>query len=378
MDTKTLYITGRQALRLHRAARAGEIVCAATVDTRSITPSPLLEQSADELGLSRLMEWLNVTKEHPLHVLSPSAEQRCRTIGICSHVIRHTLPSGSFLEITTGSDSEKALPIPANVRVLIDAPPLIIVNMANELNDRVRKEAISELVARLRLIALANELCGSYARDPIAPQSRRCHYDETGKCNRFSTPDEVRAALDEMRGLKGSSRARYAAKYILDHSGSPMETYLDMALFLPPRLAGLGMPTPLLNKKLQVSEKVHANLKHSTLRPDIQWPDFNTLAEYLGDKEHASKKARIEDKNRGQDYSTAGFTSYFLMFDDVKSQTALKRTAEMLARTLTEQGAHNELSRLERVYSKKGFYEKQTSLIKTLLPPVLRYDQGGY
>ena len=156
-----------------------------------------------------------------------------------------------------------------------------------------------------------------------------------------------------------------------------METYIDMALFLPPRLAGLGMPMPLLNKKLHVSERTHAKLKHSTLRPDIQWPDFNTLAEYLGDREHASKRARIEDKNRGHDYATAGYTSYFLMFDDVKSQTALNETAKMLARTLTEHGAYNELDRLERTLAKKGFHENQATLIKTLLPPVLRYDQGS-
>ena len=157
-----------------------------------------------------------------------------------------------------------------------------------------------------------------------------------------------------------------------------METYLDLALLLPPRLGGLGVSMALLNKQLQVSEETMGKLKHASLRPDIQWPDFNTLAEYLGNKEHASKKARIEDKNRVQDYATAGYASFFLMYDDVSSQNALNKTAEMLANALEERGATNALKRMRRAYSLEGFYEKQAKLIATLLPPVTRYDQSGY
>ena len=153
-----------------------------------------------------------------------------------------------------------------------------------------------------------------------------------------------------------------------------METYVDLALFLPPRLGGLGMPTALLNKQLQASEEMMGKLKHASLRPDIQWPDFNTLAEYLGCEEHASKRARIEDKNRIQDYATAGYASFFLMYDDVSNQNALNKTAEMLANALEERGAVNALKRMRRTFSIKGFYAKQAKLIATLLPPITRYE----
>lgn len=378
MDTKTLHITGTHALMLHRAARVGQIVRAVPTDVRTIAPTPLRTQSVDELGLTKLTEWLSVTKENPLHVLSPNAGQRYRTALVRNQVIRHELPSGSFLELTAGSNTKESLVPSSGIRILIDAPPLILTNMSRELSEMVRKGKIDELEARLRLIALGNELCGSYARDPLEPQVGRCHYDDIGACNRFLTPDEVRATLSHLSGVKGVGRARYTSQFILDHSGSPMETYIDMALFLPQRLGGLGMPTPLLNKMLSVPKETLANLKHASIRPDIQWPDFSTLAEYLGDEEHASKKARIEDKNRGQDYTTAGYASFFLMFDDVSNQNALNNTAKMLASTLEARGAANASKHLQRTYSKKGFYEKQTRLIATLLPPITRYDEGGY
>ena len=378
MDTKTLHITGTHALMLHRAARDGQIVRAVPSDVRTIAPPPLRTQSVDELGLTKLMEWLLVTETNPLEVLSPNANSRCRTAFVRDQVISDALPVGAFLELTAGRDTNGPLVLPSNVRVLIDAPPLIMANMSQDLTEKMRVGKIDEFRARLHLIALGCELCGSYARNPINSQVERCHYDNAGKCNRFATPDEVRAVLSDLRGVKGVARARYTAQFILDHSGSPMETLIDLALFLPPRLGGLGMSMALLNKQLCVSEETMGKLKHTSLRPDIQWPDFNTIAEYLGDREHASKKARVEDKNRIQDYASAGYASFFLMYDDVCNQKALNRTAEMLANALEERGATNVLKRMQRTCSIEGFHEKQAKLIAALLPPVTRYDQGGY
>ena len=270
MDTKTLHITGTHALMLHRAARDGQIVRAVPTDVRTIAPTPLRTQSVDELGLTKLTEWLSVTKENPLHVLSPSADQRYRTPLVHNQVIGHELPSGSFLELTAGNNAEKSLVPSSDIRILIDAPPLILTNMSHELSEMIRKGKMDELEARLRLIALGNELCGSYARDPIEPQAGRCHYDGIGECNRFFTPDEVRTTLGHLSGMNGIFRARYTSQFILDHSGSPMETYIDMALFLPQRLGGLGMPTPLLNKTLKAPKETLDKLKHASIRPDIQ------------------------------------------------------------------------------------------------------------
>ena len=134
------------------------------------------------------------------------------------------------------------------------------------------------------------------------------------------------------------------------------------------------MHEPLVNQHLVIGENTKLLLKHKSIRPDLQWPEYQTLVEYIGDEPHASKKARIEDKDRLQDYATAGYTACSLMFDDVRNATALNRTAEMIARSLMQHGKRNELYRVRHLLKDDKFLSRQSQLIATLLPPVTRYD----
>jgi hypothetical protein len=154
-----------------------------------------------------------------------------------------------------------------------------------------------------------------------------------------------------------------------------METYLNHALVLPRKYAGLSMKRPLANKQLVLDEAHRRNLKHGTLRPDLQWPEYKVLAEYLGEAEHASRRARVEDKNRMQDYASTPYTAFPLMFDDVKNATALNKTALMIGREFARHGAKNEPSRLKKLITDQTFLANQRVLISVLLPPVKRYEQ---
>ena len=135
------------------------------------------------------------------------------------------------------------------------------------------------------------------------------------------------------------------------------------------------MEKPLANKQLRVDKSVRM-LRHDSLRPDFQWPERRTVAEYLGDAEHASKHARIEDKNRLQDYVSAGYRPFFLMFDDVRSVAALNDTAEMLAGEFAKRGKRGEPYRIRRRIREEGFCERQVALVSTLLSPMLRFDES--
>ncbi|MDO4805923.1 MAG: hypothetical protein Q4A07_01610 [Coriobacteriales bacterium] len=116
-------------------------------------------------------------------------------------------------------------------------------------------------------------------------------------------------------------------------------------------------------------------MKHSgSLRPDLQWPELRTLVEYLGDEGHASHDARVEDKNRMQDYVSSGYKPFFLMFDDVKSVSALNRTAMMLAHEFAKNGKKFEPYRLQRLFKDEEFAHRQAVLVSRMLPPVTRYS----
>ena len=105
----------------------------------------------------------------------------------------------------------------------------------------------------------------------------------------------------------------------------------------------------------------------------MQWPDQRMLAEYLGDEEHAGKPARIEDKNRMQDYAIVSYAAFPLMYDDVRNADAINRTAQMLAREFMKRGVKNELYRVQRLIRNEEFRSKQRILLSHFLPPIARY-----
>ena len=374
METKCLHITGTQAIRLLRAARARDLVTATPTDETRVQPFGCTVSSLDDFGVDGLLNWLNICPENPLSVLVPEVSSRTWVTGVKSSVLSRDMPCGAFLELKSGQ-GENALKIPPDVRVLIDSPQLALIHASDELRRRVSSETMGELEALLRLIALASELCGSYACDPLQPQAGRCHFDEPGECGRFVTPSDLRSFLSQAPAIGGLALARRVARYAIDESGSPMETYINHALTLPPRLAGLSMEKPLANKQLVVDPLVRGRLKHDSLRPDFQWPKYNLLGEYLGDKEHASRPARKEDKTRSQDYTTSDYKAFFLMFDDVRSVAAINRTAMMFAREFAKGGKRYEPHRVRRLIKDPDFRECQTKLVSTLLPPVMRFDE---
>lgn len=322
------------------------------------------------LGLDPLLQWLGISEKRPLQLRVYSSEQRRVLNGVVVTTLSHPLNGNALLELHTGSDKEQRVIIPESVRVFVDAPSLALIWACQNMTGRIRKNITDELEGTLRLIDLTNECCGLYARDPLKPRTDTCYYDKPNHGAPFTHLDQLRTDLAEMSAVHGLKQARVVAKYAIDNSWSSMETYINLALTLPPRLAGVSMQTPLMNRMLVVDDSLKSLIEHKSLRPDLQWPDFNTLVEFLGDKSHASKSSRVEDKNRLQDYVRAKYSPIFLMFDDVRNVTALNQSIITIARELMRHGKHNELYRVQRILKDQEFYARQQTLVKTLLPPV--------
>lgn len=439
LGTACIHITGGQALKLLRAARAKELVTAVPCDSVRVRTTQGALESLNDLGISRLLSWLDIGPQNPLEVLVPDVGSRSWISCIKTKVLSRDVPQGAFLELASGM-AHNAIIFPSDIQVFVDAPPLALVNEAHRLSkitalklaslketaqrlfaqrqfaqtsppkrtvslahrgngasllygtdnraailatsslcpeDEFRElKLLEELAELLQLIALASEFCGSYARDPFQPMTKDCHHDEPHQCGRFVTPKELNEFLLAAPRMDGISLARLAAEYAIDESGSPIETLCNLAWTLPPRKAGLSMPKPLANKQIVVEDRhLRGLLDQESLRPDLQWPEYHTLVEYLGDKDHASHNARVQDKNRLQNYVAAEYTPFFLMFDDVKNVAAINRTALRIARELQKHGKRREVSRVSRIIKSPGFRERQLKLMATLLPPVARYDQ---
>ncbi|MDO4536788.1 MAG: hypothetical protein Q4B54_01410 [Coriobacteriales bacterium] len=375
MNTRCLYITGISAIRLMRAARAGEIVTATPAEITHVEALDPSIASLGDLQIDALLDWLNISEDNPLEVLAPSISQRHWFKTCVPRVLSNDVPCGTFLELHSGSNADKALSWPTNLHIFIGGPALLLCYMSHYLSKRVIHGKMTKHVMKLRLIEFACECCGSYARDPFEPRTGECYYDLPNHDGRLTNLSILTKDIRGLKGIKGFTKAASIMPYVLDFSGSPAETYVDLALLLPPRLGGYGMVTPLINEQLVTDDAVRSRLRHKRIRPDVQWPDYHMLAEYLGDKAHAGKSRRVEDKNRMLDYAEAHYTPFTLMYDDVCNTGILRRTAEMLARAFTERGKKGELLRVQRLNRNEKFLARQQTLMMTLLPPITRYEQ---
>lgn len=377
METTSIHIIGNQATQLMRLARKGEVIAAEPTDHHVIPDLGRPITGLGDLRANDLVSALGIGSHNPLKLLVPSDASRCwaRKSGILTKVLSTPLPAGAFLELKTVRGNN-AIQLPSNLRVFVSSPAMLLVDGASA-GRRKAKDNPSEILRLfLRLLAFADECCGWYYRDPFNPATGSIAYDDWHACTRLTNPTDILLFLQEARNIDGLPLARMIAPHIIDGSGSPMETFLNHALTLPPRYAGLSMPKPLANKQLVLTdgERRQIDFRHESLRPDLQWPDFNTLVEYLGDEEHSSRSARVEDKNRMQDYAVSPYTAFMLMYDDVRSAAALGRTALMLANEFSRKGARKEAYRVRALLANPTFQYKQNVLMATLLPPIMRYQ----
>lgn len=373
MDDKYLHITGSQSIQLLRRARLGTQLSAEGVDLARVQELKVLDLPHTLEALHDLTQLLAIDRSHPLELRVPNDASRSWIDAVHCTTLGSKVPSQSFLELMPGGGDD-ALCWPANIHVLVDGPELAVVEGARALLKPLRLSKVTKLQAFLRLLEFADELCGHYNRDPLDPRNGKPTYDEPSVDTSLCKPAKLVSRLEKLPKMDGLSLARQVASYVIDGSGSPMESYLNHALTLPPRLAGLSMPTPLANQQLQIDQDERELLLHNSLRPDLQWPEQRVLAEYLGDGSHSSKAARVEDKNRLLDYAATHYEAFILMYDDVRTARALNRTAQMIARALMQKGCPQTLYRVRRILRQKGFDSKQNTLIATLLPPIPRYD----
>lgn len=373
MEKTQIHITGSQAIRLVRMAREGSEITAVPCDER-LTPIDTKIRHASDLCMDKLLQRLRIRRHGPLELLVPNTASRRWANDLHTAVITPELPKNSFLELRPGRDAKKRIVLPDATQVFVASPELQIIQMAQQLQEMVRHGKVSRYRAQLKILGFADECCGRYFRDADNPKSGNLHYDNWDTCTRFATPESIDLYIKSVRHIDGLGLTRSILRYIIDESGSLMETYLNHALTLPPRMAGFSMRKPLANKQLQADEKLLGQMKHQSIRPDLQWPEYRMLAEYLGDKEHAGKPARIEDKNRMQDYAIAQYVAFPLMFDDIKNAGALGRTATMLAEEFTRHGLKKEKYRVASLLRNDEFLSLQRILIATMLPPITRYD----
>ena len=151
---------------------------------------------------------------------------------------------------------------------------------------------LSKTVSFVDLCMIGQELCGTYVMPLDEHGALQTVRDDEGKSRLhkhvpFTTPRRIAAALDQMSGFGPKSKARRALACIGAQSASPMESRLFLAMTMPRRKGGLGIPAPELNREVKLNNEQRRMLRKHHLKCDLYW-DNRLAVEYESFERHSS------------------------------------------------------------------------------------------
>ena len=179
-----------------------------------------------------------------------------------------------------------------------------------------------------QLVALGDELCGTYSFDPDSKRG-------------FRTRDVPLIAKEQLQKFLGNcanfpniARARKALGFVVDNSASPMETALELLLTLPFRMGGYGLPQPIMNFEVPLSMRAQQIVKQEKCRADLCYIKQRIDIEYDGVLDHSSSDDMQSDHARMNALMEEGYEVIVVtkrQFDDV---FAFEAIVLMVARKL--------------------------------------------
>lgn len=307
--------------------------------------------------------------ERPVELCFVNAASRSRCSLVRSRSSLDMLPTGSYLEVLTMEGDPFYVKGDSVEHVLVEAPGLTLASAANELCELVSKGQLSRDSALVRLVGLAMELCGIYARDPSMPLVGPVGHD----LEPIASVRESVELLEELRGRRGVSLARQALAYANDGSGSVMETLWYCVFCLPPRLGGSNLARPLQNAPLEWTSEVIDIVSHERMRPDFYWSRYETACEHQG-RDHAGEASLAEDSRRARDYELCGIHYLPLTKRDARNEGAVRELLSQLFRIIAPYEGPAFQRKASRILNDPEVRAARRVLLGQLLPPRARWS----
>lgn len=356
-----LVITGKVGVALLRAARLRSDLGLAPATLQAVPP---VDASGRDVmghsGVRELVAPLLAAEDPAIGIRVASSEERILVRGLSCSVTEGELLPNSLLRVCDTRTPFLDSPI-RGVNVYVDAPGLMLLGRASELNQLVSSGRMSNLSATAELMGLGCELCGTYSFEP----------GHDGGCgfglDPLATSSEVSSYLAASGGRHGAKLARRAAKMILDGSASPMESILGLMLSNPPRYGGVSLTFGALNRPIDLSNDPRGLLMHRSMRPDIRFDRFGISLEYNGRDSHAQERSMRDDKLRIEDYSTMGDTLFILRSEDLRDTSSLERTLARIANAIDAKGHRTEARRVLRLLDDPARHAIRAEVLGSLL-----------
>ena len=346
-------LAGADSLWLLRRARAD----AALGLVRDV-PAPTTTRAAELPAIAEALPggFRPIGSKAPLDLTYFSRCQRPFLAAV--HAVTHLSPvlEDTYLMVTGAGEN--------GVRLFVEGPALTLSHMAERLRVAVGHGSLTRTAAFFRLMGLASELCGTYARNPSDPAAGDCAWKVDALCG----PEGLRQSLSLASGVRGVDEARRAASPVVGGAASPTESLLAMAMSLPPELGGVPMPTFLHNEELVWPGDVRKLVNHQTMTPDFYWPRHAVALEYDG-AVHEDRKNVREDHRRQQDYAACEITLVTSQADDLRSARALERLMRLVALRLAPCEEPGFMLLVEQALQDPLASSMRTTLLSQLLPP---------
>ena len=357
-----IYLDATPSLYLLRSSlRGADFTFTPAKDTRptSHAGTPV---SLKSLDAPELLAYLDISEKHPLEVLVASAGERIRARGISCRVWPKPRSDTPFMELVSACPEHETLLSPENGRVLALAPEGIVLAMAGMLHEKEREGKMTHLAAKITLLKLCLELCGTYTLDPKDPHKGSAVY----KVKPPVTAERIATYLSKQGNEPGLSLARSVLPHIFDKSGSPLESFAGTAFFGDPKIGGFALCKADVNKTLDLDETQLAMINYRTITPDFTLPGHNAVVEIAGEVHKEGDNPRI-DHVRQLDYATLGIRMLYFTYADIQAQRVFLRSATRIVNILAENDPEVR-EQFERLKRSRKFYENQKMLFGVFRP----------
>ena len=121
---------------------------------------------------------------------------------------------------------------------------------------------------------------------------------------------------------------------MLAKAASPRECALGLVLHLPPRFGGYGLPRPLLNEPIELTEADKRLADRSHYVADLLWQKQQVIVEYDSDAFHLTSASHHHDSVRRAVLENAGYRVISITRNHLVSIDEMNRAAVTIARAL--------------------------------------------
>ena len=146
--------------------------------------------------------------------------------------------------------------------------------------------------------------------------------------------EKLGATVCENQGANGIKTARWALDHVLDRSASPAETKVALALTLPCKIGGMGLPQPSLNRFIPLNAAEQKALNRSYFLCDLYWEQAKLAIEYDSDAEHSGSERIASDAARRNALLRLGITVITVGNQTFRDRSEFKRVGATVARLL--------------------------------------------